>query len=325
MASENYPTARFDSVTDTGALVFAAGDQRFVVPVDGRLEHALLEAKQVLAERREVNVTPPTRTLPISQIQSLIRAGLDPDQVAQRYGLSPALVRRFSATVQSEKAYAIEQFLHVPAPKESNMRTLEDLIDRTLAAARIRSEEVSWGATRRGLEPWRITASFTSAGRPIRAEWSWNMRDNSVVCINKAARKLIGELDASPLPSATQDDSADEVLPRSIDLPGNSVRSARIEMTVSALGGTQQDTDGGTEEKTGHENTPIDHVALQPARSLGDDAEDTPTAKRPDIATPRQPAGDNATAAPSEKPHGSRGHRPPVPSWDEIMFGTSSK
>ncbi|KFI65663.1 septation protein SepH [Bifidobacterium cuniculi] len=321
MASENYPTARFDSVTDTGALVFAAGDQRFVVPVDDRLEHALLEAKQVLAERREVNVTPPTRTLPISQIQSLIRAGLDPDQVAQRYGLSPALVRRFSATVQSEKAYAIEQFLHVPAPKESNMRTLEDLIDRTLAAARIRSEEVSWGATRRGLEPWRITASFTSAGRPIRAEWSWNMRDNSVVCINKAARKLIGELDASPLPPATQDDADDEVLPRSIDLPGNSVRSARIEMTVSALGGGQPDP--GTDEATPEgdkddmrQDAPIDHVALQPARDLEPEAKDTPAAEKTDVP---------ASATSSERPHGSRGHRPPVPSWDEIMFGTSSK
>lgn len=327
MASENYPTARFDSVTDTGALVFVAGDQHFVVPVDDRLEHALLEAKQVMAERREVNVTPPARTLPISQIQSLIRAGLEPDQVAQRYGLSPALVRRFSATVQSEKTYAIEQFLHVPAPKESNMRTLEDLIDRTLAAARIRAEEVSWGATRRGLEPWRITASFTSGGRPIRAEWSWNMRDNSVVCINKAARKLIGELDASPLPTASQDDGADEVLPRSIDLPGNSVRSARIEMTVSALGGTQQATheDPAAEGESGHQENPIDHVALQPAKNLDKDAEDTPAAEHPDTATPQRPAGDNAAStALSGKPHGSRGHRPPVPSWDEIMFGTSS-
>ena len=85
--------------------------------VDDTLEHAILEAKQITAE-----IAPrpaPSQTLPISQIQSLIRAGADPARVAERYGVSAALVRRFSASVETEKQYAIEQFLSVPAPKDS--------------------------------------------------------------------------------------------------------------------------------------------------------------------------------------------------------------
>ena len=93
--------ARFDHVDAEGRLVFVAGEEQFAVHVDDTLEHAILEAKQITAE-----IAPrpaPSQTLPISQIQSLIRAGADPARVAERYGVSAALVRRFSASVETEK------------------------------------------------------------------------------------------------------------------------------------------------------------------------------------------------------------------------------
>ena len=77
------------------------------------------------------------------------------------------------------------------------MRTLSELIERTFAAAHVRLEDVRWKATRRGLEPWKITAEFDSAGHAARAEWSWNMHDNAVNCLNATARKLIGEQDTT--------------------------------------------------------------------------------------------------------------------------------
>ena len=93
--------------------------RKFSVKVDEALERAILEAKQIRSEVQEKQQTHIPITLPISQIQSLIRAGADPARVAERYSLSEALVRRFSASVETEKQYAIEQFLAVPAPKES--------------------------------------------------------------------------------------------------------------------------------------------------------------------------------------------------------------
>ena len=187
--------ARFDHVSETGELVFVSGAGKFAVKVDEALERAILEAKQIRSEVQEEQKTRIPPTLPISQIQSLIRAGADPARVAERYSLSEALVRRFSAAVETEKQYAIEQFLAVPAPKESRVRTLSELIERTFAAAHVRLEDVRWKATRRGLEPWKITAEFDSAGHAARAEWSWNMHDNAVNCLNATARKLIGEQD----------------------------------------------------------------------------------------------------------------------------------
>lgn len=227
--------AKFDHVGRNGELVFSLRGMLFGVTVDDTLEHAILEAKQLKAEKQRYQQTPPTSSLPISQIQSLIRAGAEPEQVAQRYGLSETLVRRFSSGVETEKQYAIEQFFMLPAPKDSRVHTVSELIERTLAAAGIGMESVSWSATRRGLEPWKITARFESAGNRVSASWSWNMHDNAMVCLDATAKKLVGENRAS--------DDGDEGpnFPISLNIPGDSVRSARIERAVSAWRAPQSD------------------------------------------------------------------------------------
>lgn len=332
MAGDSYPVARFDHVTKTGLLVFAVDGASFAVDVDETLERALLEAKQLKAEHHGEETPAQQRTLPISQIQTLIRAGMEPDQVAERYGLSPILVRRFSSAVESEKSYAIEQFLRVPAPKESRMRALGDVIERTFAAARVRRDEVEWKATRRGLEPWRITASFTSAGHPIHAEWSWNMHDNSVVCINNAARKLIGETNPTTAAANGGDDVPDDAIPSSISLPGDSARSARIEQTVAAW---CQPHNAPADTPAAQRPAPAIDVPLpQQPQEPKDAAQQAPSSPaQSDDASPAA-AGDVAhdvahdDAAHDETHHDgpkperrTDRHRPPVPSWDEIMFG----
>ncbi|MCI1649245.1 septation protein SepH [Bifidobacterium tibiigranuli] len=232
--------ASFVTVSPSGDLVFSADGSQFALEVNDTLERAILEAKQIKSESLDVQQPSSGQSLPISQIQTLIRAGAEPAHVAQRYGLSPALVRRFSASVQTEKQYAIEQFLIVPAPKESRVHTMAELIERTLATARIGMESLKWTATRRGLEPWRITAAFDSAGRHLRAEWTWNMHDNAVTCLNPTATRLLGGLnphdrDADDT-AANTDGELDDAFSIVLGIPGDSIRSARIERAVSAWG-----------------------------------------------------------------------------------------
>ena len=222
MPDDRLEKARFVRVSKTGDLVFSLGGREMAVSVDDTLERAILEAKQVRSEMRQAPQPHQQSTLPISQIQSLIRAGADPARVAEKYHLSEMLVRRFSMAVETEKQYAIEQFLAVAAPKDSRVRTISELVERTLASAGIGMESVTWKSTRRGLEPWRIVAIFTSAGREIHAEWTWNMHDNSVMSLNNAARKLLGEQN----PESATDSKLKPTIP---ELPGDSVRSARIE------------------------------------------------------------------------------------------------
>ena len=336
MPTESYPIAQFDHVTGEGALVFSTDHGYFTVELNDALERAILEAKQIRAEQHDDKPVHQQSTLPISQIQALIRAGADPDQVARKYALNSALVRRFAAPVESEKNYAIEQFLRVRAPKESRVRTLAELIERTLVAARIPRESVQWKATRRGLEPWRIIASFQSAGHPIHAEWSWNMHDNTVVCINNAARKLIGEADTTPAVGIGDQNAAlNEALPNAANLPGDSARSARIEMTVSAWNEQSQPTQGeqhsasteaaqqASDIKESAPAAPQEPVRQPDAEEATSTDDHAPSFDTPDVIDVHVEAVQTEQAKPVKPAH--RGRRSPSPSWDEIMFGKAPK
>ena len=336
MPAESYPIAQFDHVTGEGALVFSTDHGYFTVELNDALERAILEAKQLRAEQHDDKPVHQQSTLPISQIQALIRAGADPDQVARKYALNGALVRRFAAPVESEKNYAIEQFLRVRAPKESRVRTLAELIERTLVAARIPRESVQWKATRRGLEPWRIIASFQSAGHPIHAEWSWNMHDNTVVCINNAARKLIGEADTTPAVGIGDQDAAlNEALPNAANLPGDSARSARIEMTVSAWNEQSQPTQSeqrsasteaaqqASDIKESAPTAPQEPVRQPDAEEATSTDDHAPSFDTPDVIDVHVEAVQTKQAQPVKPAH--RGRRSPIPSWDEIMFGKAPK
>lgn len=336
MPTESYPIAQFDHVTGEGVLVFSTDHGYFTVELNDALERAILEAKQIRAEQHDDKPVHQQSTLPISQIQALIRAGADPDQVARKYALNSALVRRFAAPVESEKNYAIEQFLRVRAPKESRVRTLAELIERTLVAARIPRESVQWKATRRGLEPWRIIASFQSAGHPIHAEWSWNMHDNTVVCINNAARKLIGEADTTPAVGIGDQNAAlNEALPNAANLPGDSARSARIEMTVSAWNEQSQPTQGeqrsasteaaqqASDIKESAPAAPQEPVRQPDAEEATSTDDHAPSFDTPDVIDVHVEAVQTEQAQPTKAAH--RGRRSPIPSWDEIMFGKAPK
>lgn len=252
------------SVGDNGELVFSAQGAQFIVEVNDDLERAILEAKQIRAEQITFAQPSAKHSLPISQIQALIRAGAEPAKVAERYQLNEALVRRFSSSVQTEKQYAIEQFLAVPAPKESRVHTISELVERSLASAQIGMETVTWTATRRGLEPWRVTASFMSAGRRVRADWSWNMHDNAILSLNATAKRLMGEIsrntDQGDTPAV-----ADEHFLSNVEIPGDSVRSARIQRAVAAWStdaddgpstGASSTRHAGERQRDGHRPAP---------------------------------------------------------------------
>ena len=201
MADNSPRGARLDHVSDAGDLVFVAGGEKFLVTVDEKLERAILEAKQIRLEASGQQQPQTHDTLQISKIQQLIRAGFTPSEVAEQYNLNEALVRRFSSSVQTEKQYAIEQFKRVPAPMESRAHTVEDLIAIAISESHIERDTLAWSATRRGHEPWHIFADFMISGEQMRAEWTWNMHDNSVVSLNDIAKRIMEEhriVDRSP-------------------------------------------------------------------------------------------------------------------------------
>ena len=250
MSENGTRMASFDHVDDRGDLVFICDHRHFVVRVDDALDRAILEAKQVKEEEDVDPQTGKSKPLPVSAIQAAVRAGARPEQVAQQYAVNEALVRRFAAPVEMEKKYAIEQFLTMPAPKGSGGRNNQDLISKVLSGTGVSLGQISWQATRRGYEPWSINGVFTLDNRIFNAHWTWNMRDNTVTCLNSAARMLLDdstdehrqEWPAWDQNSAAETDNWADIQPRSQeDSFRLTAEDDREELTSNNGGGSQAD------------------------------------------------------------------------------------
>lgn len=199
MSENGIRMARFDHVSEKGDLVFVCDHRHFAVPVDDALDHAILEAKQVKEEEEGTPRPQAAAPLPVSSIQAAIRAGARPANVAQQFAVNEALVRRFAAPVETEKKYAIEQFLTMQAPKGSAGHTNQDLIARVLRQAGATMKNLIWEATRQGYEPWKISGVIQIDKRIVNAQWAWNMHDNTVTCLNDAARTLLDQSNLADL------------------------------------------------------------------------------------------------------------------------------
>ena len=327
--------ARLDHVTDQGDLVFVADHRRFAVRIDDALQHAMMEGEQIRADIDGIRQPRPAAALPISAIQSLIRAGAESATVARQFSVSEALVRRFAAPVETERKYAVDQFLAAPADRQatshSRSRTIADLIEESLRTSRIGLNALAWSATRRDHEPWRLKARFDSAGRTITAEWSWDVHDNTVVCINAVAKRLLGkaagvapglfaggqdagevstaalngrgplpfdwmehEVAGTEHPTSPADGQAasQDALPRGVPTAG----ASRSNAPASGTGAADADTDttDGTPSNAGAQTSE----------------------RHPD---PASGSGKSRSRGASQQSKNSK--RSAVPSWDEILFG----
>lgn len=191
MPQEDIKTARFDHVSNQGDLVFACDQELFAVSVDNTLNHAILEAKQIIEEEHGTPIPHASNALPISAIQAAVRAGESTHQIAKEFAVNEAIVRRFANPIETEKKYAIEQFLSMAAPKRGSCSSNEEAINRALEATDITVNSIAWNATRRGNNPWKIRASFEALGQVVQADWTWNMKENTITCVNTVAQKLL--------------------------------------------------------------------------------------------------------------------------------------
>ncbi|OZG55622.1 hypothetical protein BTIS_1994 [Bifidobacterium tissieri] len=343
MSDETLKVAHFERVDTNGDLVFSMDGHSFLVRIDDRLEQGILTSKQIRVERGDAPDPQSSATIPISMIQSMIRAGHSPSEVAKNYSISEVLVRRFSQPVETEKKYAINQFFSAPASGTSRSRSMVDVVETSLRAAHIPMDTVRWSATRHAREPWRIHASFETAGRLIKAEWAWDMRDNSVTPMNSTAGMLM---------------KAKRFEPNGGEPPESPFRSDHEQRSKNSDNGVHISDTHGVSSGASKETTAIaaripdssEHRKDSPKQS-GDGASTTtdawlygkgdgttvketaPDAPQPSTSGSAEPDHDGVPSLvpgahgdatdvgePSAKPR-RKGRRSAVPSWDEILFG----
>lgn len=304
---------------------------RFVIPVDAQLRAGIAP---------RVSPTASAGTSP-REIQSLLRSGLSVSEVAERTGEDAEHVARFEAPITAELAFVLERALAVP------VTTHDDDAATTFGAAiegrlREQSGTVSrWQAYRLNDE-WIVGAEFTIGSVVEDATWSFDPRKLTLVPTNAVAVRVskADAVDAAlfpPLrvvtPSTPQRFDSGEFEPV-LEKPSPVIQ---IPIEIDEIVG-----DTVTAPATAAPSAPADLLdELHKRRGERNDAMSShPSTGSIPVITPEMlEAPEVNPVAPEEAPTAAatvvpevfidetpsqrkRRERVPMPTWDEIVFGT---
>lgn len=313
---------------------------RFALPIDDRLRIVARGQFSRLAQY-EIEVESPLRP---KEIQDRIRAGETAEEIADAAGVPIERVRRFEGPVLAERAYRAQeaQSATVRRPGDSGPGPrLGEVVAERLAQLGAAPEDAQWDSRKRGDGNWQVQAMFTASDQPRIAEWVFDPRRRHVFPDDDtAARLCMPETELPQIPSvpapAPATATVTPIAARLGQAAGEgshrahaAARTSRDERDQAApparraVGG-----EGGGEPAAAPRSAPV--TAQGPPES---DAQAPESQGRAQTSGAQGTAGPAAGAdAPAAQPQqrqrparrsGGRPRRSSVPSWDEIMFGTS--
>jgi hypothetical protein len=280
---------RLVAVSEDGsyAVLTAPGRSgRFSLPIDERLRIVARGQFSRLAQY-EIEVESPLRP---KEIQDRIRAGETAEDIADAAGVPIERVRRFEGPVLAERAYRAQEAQGAsirPAADSGPGRPLGEALAERLRGLRANIDEAQWDSRKRADGNWQVSLVFTAEGQPRLAEWVFDARSRHVAPANDTAAHLCRP-DAGLPPVASRQ-------------PG----SATVTPIASRL--SQAPAEPESRLSPAAQPAPPRVFAAEQDSGLADGAQQA--------NPPERPA--------RKKAAGGRPRRASVPSWDEIMFGTS--
>lgn len=299
------------------SLVFTDGDGR-------RYSAALSDRLRAATRRDRPRLTPvenPRPTLRPREIQALLRAGSTSEEIAQTYGADVERVRRFEPPIVAERRLATSrvQGAHVSGPDSP---TIGDVVVDRLAARGVDSATLSWSARRRSDGPWEVSLTFVQGAEERAAHWTLGEGHDDVAAVDQEARWLtetsapappVRALVAGPAHSAASEEDArarEDLVDRL------NARRGRREPTEDEEHQDGQDPAGG--HAASGEPGPISARIYSLARAGHAATSEAPAPEA--SADPPLPGVESPATSRGRPPRHSK--RRPVPSWDEIVFGT---
>jgi hypothetical protein len=311
---------RLVAVSEDGSYAILAvpgRSGRFLLPIDDRLRTVAKGQFSRLAQY-EIEVESPLRP---KEIQDRIRAGETADEIADAAGIPPDRVRRFEGPVLAERQYRAQEAQRAtirgrgdsgPGPR------LGDIVAERLNGVGAHGDSAEWDSRKRPDGNWQIRLQFSVGGRASAAEWIYDPRRRHVIPDDDQAVRLC--------------------LPQEEWAAVTFAERSRATATVTPIGSRQHSP---------YADQPREHdrrIAVSPGRARDADypvVADNDSGRTSAVATAgsadgaeehladTQPAATGTAAeasearAPAKKAASGRSRRASVPSWDEIMFGTS--
>jgi len=345
---------RFVAVSEDGryaVLAIPGRSARFMLPIDERLRAVALGQTSRLAQY-EIEVESPLRP---KEIQARIRAGETVEEIADAAGIAVERVRWFEGPILAERAYIADQAQTASVRRHGDSTPgprLGEIVAERLNAIGADPDDAQWDAKKRGDGSWQVQLTFTSGGRLHTAEWVFDPRRRHVLPNddNAARMSLPGAEPPQPAASPPGEATVTRLAPRlgnarherpapgrpsvSEPAPPAPGPSAPAASSASVTAEPRRDVShppaaerNSWPQPASREPAPVPMVA---AESVRENHQAAPPPVAETAAEPPATTGDAAAQAEAgAEPTGrqsrkaARGRRSSVPSWDEIMFGSS--
>jgi Protein of unknown function (DUF3071) len=292
---------------------------RFLLPIDERLRTVAKGQFSRLAQY-EIEVENPLRP---KEIQDRIRAGETADEIADAAGIPPDRVRRFEGPVLAERQYRAQEAQRAtirgrgdsgPGPR------LGDIVGERLSGVGAHSDSAEWDSRKRPDGNWQVQLQFSIGGRASTAEWIYDPRRRHVIPDDdQAVRLCLPPEEWAAVTFAERSRSTATVTPIGSRQHSPYAEQAREhERRAAAVPPRPREADHAVPDaELGRPLPPGTAVA---STAHGDSA-DHPADAAAGAASATPDPGE--TRAPAKKAASGRSRRASMPSWDEIMFGTS--
>ncbi len=332
---------RLVAVSEDGSYAILAvpgRSGRFLLPIDERLRTVAKGQFSRLAQY-EIEVENPLRP---KEIQDRIRAGETADEIADAAGIPPDRVRRFEGPVLAERQYRAQEAQRATIRGRSDSGPglrLGDIVSERLSGAGAHADSTEWDSRKRPDGNWQIQLQFAVGGRAVVAEWIYDPRRRHVIPDDdQAVRLCLPQEEWAAISFPERPAATATVTPIGSRQHGGFADPGRDQDRRGPAGAAPMRSGPGRAadakpvpavvpaQAAGPAGGPVPGPALPGAGS----EQDGPGPDRQDQAVPPAPAaaavggGDAPDAPPRAKKAASgRARRASVPSWDEIMFGTS--
>jgi len=298
---------RFTGLSPDGRTLLASdpAGEEYRIPVDEIFAAAVRERP-----RSAAGDVAPGRDLRPAEIQSEIRAGATPEQLAEITGMDLDRIERFAAPVMQERAWVAQRASRILVTGGPSPRTLLEyvLLHAERTGLGIEAADLVWDAWRRDNGRWSVAVELGDE----EAVWLFDPDVNSLAPDDDLARSIHGLTRPTPVGPAPE---------------GRSRRAGRIDAP-------EPDAAANPAADTG----PLPRSRPRPAaeRPGAGGREDTVPIGRPrpePRAHPVSQTGPDTAPQPRTRPadqptevippthNGPRRRRATVPSWDEILFG----
>ena len=208
-------------------------------------------------------------TLTPKEIQSRLRAGESPAEIAREAGVAVARVERFSGPVLSERARVIDaarsSYL-VRGRLGRSARPLGEVVTAALeSSSGYRSESEDWTTRRQEDGRWSVTVTWYARARTRTASWTWDPASKELTATDGPAAAL-GHCGPAPAPASAKAAPA-PVVKRTVT-PASPVAK-----------GTGR-TASPVAKRTGRTASPVAKRTAAPASPVAKQAGTPPVAKR---------------------------------------------